>query len=169
MSVSASFLVEKRGYSLDRFLSSIVVAAFRANTRIHIGRCKRYNRKGNFDYFQINLSYRLFHNSEVIVYVDPEKEVIQSSGYYTELLKGMPNIRLKPGVEYCKAGGIDNILDTFYIRGRLLYDFVYEYLKQNPEDLFWVEDDWVYGLEEMEQLRRKPYNPAWFESNPNQM
>jgi len=45
----------------------------------------------------------------------------------------------------------------------LLFNFVYEYLKLNPDDLFEVAyyDHRIYSLKEMEQLRRRPYDPNW--------
>ncbi|PDO09583.1 MAG: hypothetical protein BLM47_11805 [Candidatus Reconcilbacillus cellulovorans] len=69
----------------------------------------------------------------------------------------------KPHLEYYDAGSIEDIAGVFGPREKLLFNFVYEYLKLNPDDLFEVAyyDHRIYSLKEMEQLRRRPYDPNW--------
>ncbi len=40
--------------------------------------------------------------------------------------------------------------------------FIYEYLKLNPDDYFWIADnDWVYNWEDIHKLKSLPDDPDW--------
>lgn len=165
MSTAAFFFVEKQNYSFDRFLGSLVVAAFRANVRIWISRYKKYDKEGDMRYFDINICYRPQHDSQMLMYVNSEKHAKQSLDSCASTLER--HIRSKSHLEYYEAGYIEDISGLFETRERLLFDFVYEYLRLNPHDLLWVDDDLVFGLEELERLRRRPYCRTWCYQDPN--
>lgn len=45
--------------------------------------------------------------------------------------------------------------------------FLYEYLKLNPEDIFWDELDWFYTYEDIVKIKQKEFNPYWCYENPH--
>jgi|GEM_PF-1287199 len=64
MGVSASFLMAKPYYSVDRFVGSLAVAAFRVHARIHM-----YPKHGSrWDCMEMILSYRSRHGSSLFCY-----------------------------------------------------------------------------------------------------
>ena len=44
---------------------------------------------------------------------------------------------------------------------RILLDFLYEYLKRNPEDYFWCYNDWYFTLDDIARIRQKEFDPLW--------
>ena len=62
-----------------------------------------------------------------------------------------------------KDGKLRKVSYIEEIRGceEITFKFIHEYLKLNPQDYFWVEDDWVYNLEDMERLSKSPFNENW--------
>ena len=58
-------------------------------------------------------------------------------------------------------------IEDIYPVKKLLFNFIYEYLKLHPDDYFWITDyDWFYRLEDMEKLHSLPYNPEWCYTDP---
>lgn len=50
---------------------------------------------------------------------------------------------------------------------KILLDFLYEYLKLNPEDIFWDELDWFYTYEDIVKIKQKEFNPYWCYEKPH--
>ena len=50
---------------------------------------------------------------------------------------------------------------------KILLDFLYEYLKLNPEDYFWNELDWYYTYEDIVKIRSKEFDSIWCYKNPH--
>lgn len=58
-------------------------------------------------------------------------------------------------------------IEDVYGVEELIFRFIYEYLKLNPTDYFWIPDyDWVYSWEDMQKFRSLPYDPNWCYKNP---
>ncbi|RPK28353.1 hypothetical protein EDO6_03880 [Paenibacillus xylanexedens] len=58
-------------------------------------------------------------------------------------------------------------MEDIYGNQELILHFIYEYLKLNPDDYFWIADnDWVYSREEIQKLKSLPYDPDWCYKNP---
>jgi hypothetical protein len=70
---------------------------------------------------------------------------------------------LDPNQKWCLPGFVEEI----YGADPILFRFVYEYLKINPNDYFGVDDQpWLYTLKDMERLKSFPYDPHWCYKNP---
>lgn len=50
---------------------------------------------------------------------------------------------------------------------KILLDFLYEYLKLNPEDYFYDEEEWYYTYEDIERIKKNVFDPAWCYKNPH--
>lgn len=49
---------------------------------------------------------------------------------------------------------------------RILLDFLYEYLKRNPEDYFYAEEEWYYTYEDIVRIKQREFDPAWCYKKP---
>ena len=59
------------------------------------------------------------------------------------------------------------IIENFSECEKMLLDFLYEYLKLNPEDYFWDEFDWYYTFEDIKKIRQNEFDRYWCYQNPN--
>lgn len=50
---------------------------------------------------------------------------------------------------------------------RILLDFLYEYLRLNPEDFFYDELEWYYTYEDIVNIKQKEFDPIWCYKNPH--
>jgi hypothetical protein len=68
-----------------------------------------------------------------------------------------------------KGGKLHKVIniDDLEENEEIVFKFIYEYLKLNPKDYFWVENDWVYTLEDMERFSKLPFDESWCYKNPN--
>ncbi|MGZ7440988.1 hypothetical protein [Paenibacillus sp. TH7-28] len=64
--------------------------------------------------------------------------------------------------EYFKA----LVSDDFCDNEDLLFRFVYSVLNIYPSAKIWIEDDWFYTLEDLEKIKRKPYDNNWCYKHP---
>ena len=51
-------------------------------------------------------------------------------------------------------------------REKLVLDFLYEYLKLNPEDIFWNQYEWYYNYETIKEIKEKEFNSRWCYKKP---
>ncbi len=49
---------------------------------------------------------------------------------------------------------------------RILLDFLYEYLKRNPEDYFYAEEEWYYTYEDIVRIKQREFDPTWCYKKP---
>lgn len=49
---------------------------------------------------------------------------------------------------------------------KILLDFLFEYLKLNPDDYFWDELKWYYTYEDITRIKQKKFEPDWCYKNP---
>ena len=57
------------------------------------------------------------------------------------------------------------IINRFSDREKLLLKFLYIVLKKYPHGIAWPETDWIYTLEDLEKIVKKPYDEDWFIKN----
>ena len=58
------------------------------------------------------------------------------------------------------------VIDVFYESEKIMLDFVYEYLKINPDIYLYIEREWVYTLEDLEKIRALPFDRNWCYTKP---
>lgn len=68
-----------------------------------------------------------------------------------------------------KGGKLIRIMniENFSECEKMLLDFLYEYLKLNPEDYFWDELDWFYTYEDIVKIKQREFDPNWCYKNPH--
>ncbi len=59
------------------------------------------------------------------------------------------------------------IFDFVWMCERILLDFLYEYLKSNPEDYFWCEGDWYYTFDDIAHIKERGFDPDWCYKDPH--
>ena len=67
-----------------------------------------------------------------------------------------------------KDGKLTYVVTIEEIDGRekLVLDFLYEYLKLNPEDIFWNQYEWYYNYETIKEIKEKEFDPRWCYKKP---
>ena len=67
-----------------------------------------------------------------------------------------------------KGGNLTYAVNIEEIDGRekLVLDFLYEYLKLNPEDIFWNQYEWYYDYETIKEIKEKEFDPEWCYKKP---
>lgn len=50
-----------------------------------------------------------------------------------------------------------------------IFKFAYEYLKLNPKDYIWFEDDFAFDFQDMERLSKLPFDENWCYKNPKNL
>jgi hypothetical protein len=158
MGTSAFILTERKKYTTEKLLSDSIVAAFNADVMLNFHNSKNYSTDGHFLSTTMNISHKLVkeNNYSFIFYVDatdnPGLEF-----YYND------DVGLEADRDLFQVGCIEEI----YGVQELVFEFIYHYLKLNPNDYFWVADyDWVYSWEDMKKLKALPYDPDWCYKNP---
>lgn len=156
------FILKSRlEYSVEKLLSDIIISVFKADINLVFGNRTRYREDGSFKAVEMTISkYPLYKdNSETfnfwiesieekhIEYKDTEFDWVEKD-------KKLHNIAY-----------IDNVRDY----EELAFKFVYEYLKLNPNDYFWFEDDYAFNFEDMERLSKLPFDSNWCYKNPKNL
>lgn len=154
MGIAAYILMEKSKYSFEKLLADAVVASFHADLMLY-ARNKRFE-EGNAQYTILEIfdqGFRWGHEDDrrFQVYVDQATNPAITFYHYDRL-------GFDPNQNLCQVGDIPDI------RGaeEQIFHFIYQYLKRNPKDYFWVEsNDWVYGWEDVKMLMKLPFNSQW--------
>ena len=159
MGTSAVILTKKEGYSPEKLLADSIVAAFHAGVTLYFHNNQQYDKEGHFSYTTLNINERPFYdsgNSSFLFYIHSKKSP-SIDFYYHE------NLGLDAELELSQVGHIEDI----YGVQKLIFIFIYEYLRVNPNDLFWITDyDWIYTWEDMQNLKSLPYDPDWCYKDP---
>ncbi|WP_106768377.1 hypothetical protein [Paenibacillus faecalis] len=159
MGTTAFILTDREKYTPERFLAYTIIATFHADAKL-IFENHKVLEEGRFSSTTLNVldhSYRSSENNhQFILYVKGrENHSIAFSDY--------DDLGLNPDYELSRVGTIEEV----YGAEKVIFRFIYEYLKINPNDYFWVADyDWVYSWEDMRKLKSLPYDPNWCYKNP---
>ncbi|MDL1164051.1 hypothetical protein [Paenibacillus sp. 843] len=140
-------------------MGDAIVATFHADARLYFDNYKKYKNE-QFLYTTLNVTDKPLsdeNNQQFIFYVDG----VNNYEIYYENDEDLSGVDSQ--LSLYQVGGIEDI----YGAQELIFRFIYEYLKLNPDDYFWVADyDWVYSWEDMKRLKSLPYNPDWCYKNP---
>ncbi|BBH22805.1 hypothetical protein Back11_41500 [Paenibacillus baekrokdamisoli] len=159
MGTPAVILTKKEKYSPERLLADTIVAVFHADATLYFHNNKNYSEDGGFSYTTLNINNKSFAEKSDLSFIFYVHSINSSSVdfYYHEDLGLDTNLLL------CQVGHIEDI----YGVQELIFSFIYEYLRLNPDDYFWVADyDWVYSWEDMQKLKSLPYDPNWCYNDP---
>jgi len=159
MGTSAVILSKKEKYSPEKLLADTIIASFHSDTSLYFHNNKNFTEDGKFSYATLNINNKFFletGESSFIFYIHGiESPSIEF--YYHEDLGIDTNLLL------CQVGHIEDI----YGVQELIFQFIYEYLKINPDDYFWITDnDWMYSWDDIQKLKSLPYDPDWCYKNP---
>ncbi|WP_440116652.1 hypothetical protein [Paenibacillus sp. QZ-Y1] len=150
MGTSAFILMDRKKYTTEKLLSDSIVAAFYADAMLNFHNSKNYSTDGRFLSTTMNISHKLVkeNNYSFIFYVDAtDKPGLEF--YYND------DVGLEERRDLFQVGCIEEI----YGVQELVFEFIYHYLRLNPDDYFWVADyDWVYSWGDMEKLKTLPYD-----------
>lgn len=158
MGTSAVILTKKDKYSPEQFLADTIVAAFHSYEALYFYNNKTYTNEGEFLYTMLNINHKSFtgDNESSLIFHIHSTSSPSTEFYYHE------DLGLDPKVSLCQVGHIEDI----YGNQELILHFIYEYLKLNPDDYFWIaDDDWVYSWEDIQELKSLPYDPDWCYKN----
>ncbi|MDS0527712.1 hypothetical protein NNC19_18645 [Clostridium sp. SHJSY1] len=167
MATSGCILKKKDEYIVENMVNDIKEAISKA--KLHIRGESRFNHQnGSFNYLNLGIFDDIAFNLDSDDFGNEEVEQGQCLNFYIssidkEYIDYEEFDWVAKGNKLCKVAFIENVIDN----EKIVFKFVYEYLKLNPQDFFWVEDDWVYTLKDMEQLSKLPFNENWCYKNPS--
>lgn len=52
---------------------------------------------------------------------------------------------------------------------KILLEFLHEYFRLNPEDLFWNEFDWYFTYNDIKRIMQKEFDVSWCYTAPNEV
>jgi hypothetical protein len=159
MGTTAFFLTERDKYTPEKFLSDTMVSAFHSDAKLIFENHKTLE-NGEFSSTTLNIMDHSYNseenNHQFILYVKAKGNKNISFSDYEDL-------DLNPDHELVRVGTIEEVFGA----EEIILRFVYEYLKLNQFDYFWVADyDWVYTWEDIQKINLMTYDPDWCYKNP---
>ncbi|GIN92629.1 hypothetical protein [Siminovitchia terrae] len=158
MGTTAFILISQKKYTPERLLADSIISAYHADVMLNFHNSKNYDSNGQFLSTTLNINDKnVRENSEsFILYVDAlDNPNLDFFDY--------EYVGLNPNYKLYQAGTIEEV----YGVEELVFQFIYHYLKANPDDYFWVADyDWVYSWEDIQRLKSLPYDSEWCYKNP---
>lgn len=156
MGTSAEILKEREKYCPEKLLADAIVAAFHADVMLTYNDNKNFRDK-KFMYVTLNILDHSY-NPQFILYVKGKDNPSLSFDDHDYEYYGLDSSR-----KLCSPAFVEEI----YGAEEILFRFIYEYLKINPDDYFCVDDyNWVYRWEDMQKLKSLPYDPDWCYKDP---
>ncbi|MGG4553958.1 hypothetical protein [Paenibacillus humicus] len=58
------------------------------------------------------------------------------------------------------------VSEDFYENEDLLFKILYGLLKVYPSAKIWIEDNWFYTIEDLENIKNRPFDDEWCYKNP---
>ena len=152
---SGNILKKREDINMDKIVQDMETAAANANLKIiFIEKTYSYTDKEAFCMkFKISDTMENMKNKQkrIIVYILSKAETNEQ--YFDWISEG------------AKLTYIINMEDI-YEREKLVLDFLYEYLKLNPEDIFWNQCDWYYNYETIKEIKEKEFEKKWCYREP---
>lgn len=135
-----------------------MLASFKSDAMLFYKNEKYFTEENHFKYTTISIMYHPdTEENKFLMYIDG----VENDGlafYNDGQFSG-----LNPSLNLYQVGCIEDVDDN----EQLLFSFVYEYLKLNPKQYYWLGGyHWVYSLEDMRKLKSLPYDPDWCYKNP---
>lgn len=160
MSTSAYILMKEKEYLPEKLLSDIIVSAFHADLMLYFDNDKVIE-DNNLLYTNINLLEKETSDNErqaINIYIDGK---ISEETNFEEYDK----LGLDKSERLYRFGYIEEL----YGAERLVFRYMYEYLKINPTYYFWMTDyKWVYNWEDMKNISSlSSFDSEWCYKNPN--
>lgn len=166
MSTSGCILKKKDEYNIENMIKDVRMSITKANLYMNDGFTVSKD-DGTIDYFNIGIFDEIGFNLDPDDFGNEEVDQGQSVSFYIESVEEYADDQafdwVSKGDKLCTVAYIENIR----YNEELAFRFIYEYLKLNPQDYFWVEDDWVYTLKDFERLSKLPFDEYWCYKNPN--
>lgn len=147
----AGILLKKREFvNVQKIVYDLETSALQAGLAFRRGIDYEKKEDGSFHYLSVNIADTFAEAEDqqqmlMYIYNISEDDYLQEFDW---IAKGMNMIQ------------IVNIED-FQGCEKILLDFLYEYLKRNPEDYFWNEMDWYYTFDDIVKMKRNEFDPAW--------
>ncbi len=158
MGTSAYILMDRNEFTTEKLLSDTIVATFHAGLMLKLNNYNNYFEDGKFSSTMLNINDKLVaeKGKSLLYYVHATSH--PNISFYDH-----EDVGLDPNRELCRVGYMEEIYDVEDV----VFKFIYEYLKLNPKDYFWMPDyDRVYSWEDMQHLKSLPYDPQWCYKNP---
>ena len=157
MSTYGHLLRNWESHSPRKMLADISLIAFDANLMMTYLNNKTFYESGEFKSVSLTIA-----NAKTQIEEDNEEQ-------FQFYIEGIDQQRIelgldqefdwiRPNSKLCSLGYIEDIHDD---NTELILHFAYEYLKLNPDDLFWFEDDWAYSLDDLQRIQELPFDKDW--------
>ena len=158
MGTSAGFLVNANKYDFKKFLSDIFISSLMCDLMLSSYNDKYFSENGDLSHVRIYISDKYVNENDrkcFMIFVDTNHYVTEFYNY--------EELNIDQSLNLSRVALIENVIENHEI----IFRFAHHYLRLNPDDFFWVTDnDWVYTLDDMNTLSKKPYNSNWYFTNP---
>jgi hypothetical protein len=156
MGLSGMLLKQKDEIIPKKLIEDIKLAAQSAELILIVSDKTHYKEDGSFDFTTANLANtfeEMDGQEEFLMYICGKSENIFDAEYDFIIENGKLNRVV--------------IIDEFHGSEKILLDFVYEYLKLNPNDIFWYDMDWYYSLDDIEIINGREFDRDWPYKKPD--
>ncbi|AAK79409.1 hypothetical protein BJV85_002554 [Clostridium acetobutylicum] len=164
MGLSGVILKDRRNYSPEELLRDAVTSAFRADLNLMLSECDRYDKTtGDFKYAQFNISVGNFDS-------DYEKDqfIFEIFPLDNDFVNDDRDTTFEDIDSTQKLYNVA-VIEKVSQNENSIFKFAYEYLKLNPKDYIWFEDDFAFDFQDMERLSKLPFDENWCYKNPKNL
>ena len=155
MGISAILLKDKKEFDFDKLVQDIRSAAKSANIICTDGMGFEKNADGTYEYVTMNLKdIDGETDNDFLMYVYND---------FDDMIDGMFDF-IDSEKNYQQCINIENFNGC-----KMLFDFIYEYMKLNLDDIFYDELAWHYTFEQIEKIaKRDEFDLYWAFNRPSE-
>lgn len=154
---SGNILKKKEEINIDKIIQDIEIAAINAKLKIIVGeKIYSINQEAFYIPFKISDTIENINDEQnnIVLYLFSKVEIDEKNFDW-----------ISEGAKLIYIVNIENL----YQREELVLNFLYEYLKLNPEDIFWNEYDWFYSYKSIEEIIKGELKKEWCYEKPKIM
>ena len=167
MAVPGYILKSKDEFVLEEAREKVKLIADKMN--MHISENSPYIEEGKISYIQYGIYDDVAWNLDTEDWGDDDVEQGESLSFYIYAIdEKYKEDYIFDWIEKGKKLHRIICIDNMEFNERLTLKFVYEYLKLNPNDYFWNDNNWFYTLNDIERIINLPFDENWGYRNPNQ-
>ena len=167
MAISGYILKNKDEYILEKTREQVKIIADKMN--MHISENSPCIEEGKISYIQYGIYDDVAWNLDNEDWGNDDVEQGESLSFYIYAIdEKYEDDNTFDWIEKGKNLHKVIYIDNMEFKEELTLRFIYEYLKQNPNNYFWNDNKWFYTLKDIEKFIKLPFEENWGYRNPNQ-
>jgi len=162
MGNAAHILKKWEKHNPEKVITDIALICYRINAMFTYHNNKTFFKDGRLK----SVSFNIADDKTVIgIGNDRQFELTIQGVNLDDIAVGLDNDMdyLVPDGKLCSLIYIEDVSEE---NSLLLFQFVYEYLKLNPEEYLWFEWDYAFSLEDMKKIKNVSFEADWCFKKP---